>query len=68
MLASGGREDLPDLSGMLNHDSHSSDVQYISGGCHGRAEDCASSLAVSLTLSPPDLVLEELGLLKQHEL
>eukprot|EP00972_Heterocapsa_arctica_P092987 13714526-Heterocapsa_arctica.AAC.1 len=68
MLALGGRENIPDLPGVLDHDSHSSDVQAISGGRHGRSENGASSLTVGLAFCPPDLALEKLRFLEKHEL
>eukprot|EP00972_Heterocapsa_arctica_P080117 11808806-Heterocapsa_arctica.AAC.1 len=60
MLALGGREDFPDLPGVFNNNSHSSDVQAVSGGRHGRSEDSASSLPAGLAFCSPDLALEEL--------
>eukprot|EP00972_Heterocapsa_arctica_P112580 16432634-Heterocapsa_arctica.AAC.1 len=53
VLALGGREDFPDLPGVLYHNSHSSDVQAVSGGRHGRSENSASSLTVGLAFCSP---------------
>eukprot|EP00972_Heterocapsa_arctica_P015403 2269843-Heterocapsa_arctica.AAC.1 len=63
MLALCDREDFSYFPGMLHHDSHSPDVQAVSGGCHFRSKNRASSLPVSLALCSPDLALEELRFL-----
>eukprot|EP00972_Heterocapsa_arctica_P062614 9232730-Heterocapsa_arctica.AAC.1 len=53
---------------MLHHDSHSSDVQAVSGGRHSRSKTGASSLPVGLASCSPDLAFEELRFLEKHEL
>eukprot|EP00972_Heterocapsa_arctica_P006896 1008866-Heterocapsa_arctica.AAC.1 len=68
VLALGGRENVPDLPGVLDHQSHSSDVQAVSQGRHGRSENGACSFPVGLAFCSPDLALEELRFLEKHEL